>query len=109
MQKEVAGQLGVHVESVKNWERGASSPTIHQVPKIIEFLGYDPEPEPAALPERIAYARCRLGLTQESLAKAIGVNPVTVYRWEKGNSEPAAEKLDLILDMLRAKSSTTRR
>jgi DNA-binding transcriptional regulator YiaG len=107
MQHDVAKMLGVHMESVKNWERGVGWPRICQVPKIIEFLGYDPEPQPAALPERIGHARRHLGLTQEDLAKTLGVSPDTVYRWESGRSEPLAEKLNRLLDMVRAKSSAT--
>jgi hypothetical protein len=36
------------------------------IPKIIEFLGYDPEPE--VLSKRIAYARRRRGITQDDPA-----------------------------------------
>lgn len=68
-QQAVANKLHVHVESVKNWERDVGAPAIHQIPRIIKFLGYDPESEPETLPKRIAYARCRLGFTQEDLAK----------------------------------------
>jgi transcriptional regulator with XRE-family HTH domain len=60
MQQEVAERLGVHVESVKNWERGAGSPTIKQIPKIIEFLGYAPAPLPGTILEQIRAARRRL-------------------------------------------------
>jgi transcriptional regulator with XRE-family HTH domain len=42
MQHQIAAGLGVHVESVKNWERGTTSPASQLVPGIIEFLGYDP-------------------------------------------------------------------
>lgn len=43
---------------------------------------------------RIAHARRELGLhlhedvTQPELAKMLGVSPVTVYRWEKGERKP---------------------
>ena len=99
MQWEVATQLGVHVESVKNWERGLMSPRIRQMPKIIQFLGYDQEPEPVALPQRILSLRRRLGLTQKGLAKTLAVDPVTVYRWEKGISAPPAKTLQRIQDL----------
>ena len=44
-QVEVGRQLGVHRGSVQNWERGISQPGVRQLYAIIEFLGYDPEPE----------------------------------------------------------------
>lgn len=107
MQKDVAQLLGVHVESLKNWERDVGSPLIRQIPRIIAFLGYDPEPEPQLLSGRIAYVRRRLGLTQEDLAKALAIDPVTVYRWEKGLSTPPATKLRLLTDLLPAGSGLT--
>lgn len=42
LQRDVAGLIGVHPESVKNWERGVLKPMIRHLPKIIEFLGYTP-------------------------------------------------------------------
>jgi transcriptional regulator with XRE-family HTH domain len=109
MQHEVATRLGVHIESVKNWERGATSPTIKQTPKIIEFLGYDPAPLPGTILEQIRNARRRLGLTQKGMAKIIGVDPVTVYRWEKGLSVLSAEKLQCLQGLLQDRLSTTPR
>ena len=93
MQAEVGRRLAVHKGSVQNWERGVGVPGIRLLPAIIEFLGYDPEPEPKSLPERIAYARRRLGFTQEDMARALEVNPVTVWSWESGRTEPSGSKL----------------
>lgn len=88
MQKDVAASLGVHVETLKNWETGIASPTVRQIPKILTFLGYNPEPEPRSLPEHIVHARRRLGLTQKEFAKVLGADSVTLYRWEKGLTIP---------------------
>jgi DNA-binding transcriptional regulator YiaG len=93
MQAEVAEKLGVHVESLKNWERGVGVPALLQVGAIIRFLGYDPEPEPKTMPERIVYLRRRLGLTQKKLAKALATDAVTLYRWEKGTLKPPLDRL----------------
>lgn len=101
LQKEVAATLGVHIETLRNWERGVGTPLNGYIPRIIQFLGFDPEPEPAEIPGRVVYARRRLGLTQEDLAKRLRVDPVTVYRWEKGFSEPSAQMLKMI-DALRS-------
>ena len=68
-----------------------------QMPKIIEFLGFDPMPEPTGLPARIAYARRRLGWTQKELARALKVDAVSIYRWEKGLSAPPAEAIHRLL------------
>jgi transcriptional regulator with XRE-family HTH domain len=99
LQHEVSRVLGVHKGSVQNWERGVGSPSIQQIPRIIRFLGYDPEPEPKVWSQWIAFARRRLGLTQEDLAKSLSVDPVTVYRWEKGLSVAPADALQRLQEL----------
>jgi len=94
LQRTVAEYMCVHIESLKNWERGAGAPAIRQMPRIIEFLGYDPEPQPETLAKRLAYARRRLGFTQEDLAEKLEVAPGTILRWEKGDCLPPAKKLE---------------
>ncbi|MBI2401928.1 MAG: helix-turn-helix transcriptional regulator [Gemmatimonadetes bacterium] len=42
LQREVAGILGVTVDTVRNWEVGRNRPSQRQWPRIIEFLGYVP-------------------------------------------------------------------
>lgn len=39
-------------------------------------------------PEKLKYAREKLFLTQGEVAERLGVNTVTVCRWETGKSEP---------------------
>ena len=93
LQTEVGRRLGVHKGSIQTWERGIGLPGIRQLPAVIEFIGCDPEPEPEDLPRRIAYARRRLGFTQENLAKVLKVNPVTVWSWESGRTRPSETRL----------------
>lgn len=38
----LAQQLNVRVNAVVNWEHSRSIPDICRLPRIIEFLGYDP-------------------------------------------------------------------
>lgn len=38
--------------------------------------------------EKVKYVRMKLLLTQEALAKKLGVSYATVCRWENGNREP---------------------
>jgi transcriptional regulator with XRE-family HTH domain len=47
----------------------------------------------------VARLRKRLGLTQEGLAKELGVHPMTVSRWERGTvniPEPTARLLRIL-------------
>jgi transcriptional regulator with XRE-family HTH domain len=39
---ESAQQIGISVETFANWEYSRSIPDICHLPKIIEFLGFDP-------------------------------------------------------------------
>lgn len=103
LQKDLARQIGVHVESLKNWERDVESPMIRFIPKIVEFLGYDPIPEPKTIPERIAYARRRLGMTQVNLAKALRVDSVSIWRWETGQVGPPAARVAALNQLLATK------
>ena len=48
MQETLAREFGVHIESVKNWERGVHEPNANVLPRVLDFLGYDPR-EPSAL------------------------------------------------------------
>jgi DNA-binding XRE family transcriptional regulator len=41
-QAELAQKVGVQTETVANWEHSRSIPDICRLPRIIEFLGYDP-------------------------------------------------------------------
>jgi len=45
LQAQLAELLGVDRVSVQNWERGIYEPIPRTIPKIIEFLGYDPRSE----------------------------------------------------------------
>jgi DNA-binding XRE family transcriptional regulator len=54
-QKDVAEQIGVTASTIWNWESGWSSITLRCMPKVIEFLGYNPIPCPDDLMERLAW------------------------------------------------------
>ncbi|MEX1138897.1 MAG: helix-turn-helix transcriptional regulator [Bacteroidota bacterium] len=47
LQKVVARLVGVDETTVYNWERAYTKPPLRYMPKILEFLGYDPDPEEA--------------------------------------------------------------
>ena len=86
--------------TIQNWERGIWEPTIRLIPRIIEFLQYDPEPVPTILAKKIGYVRRRLGLTQEDLAKAISVGTFAIWQWESGRTIPPHQQLEQIQFLL---------
>ncbi len=99
-QTELGKLLRVDRVTIQNWERGIWQPAIHQIPRIIKFLGFDPEPAPATAPQTIIYARRQLGLTQEQLAEALLVGPFAIWEWESGRSVPPEPVLEQIRSML---------
>ncbi|MBI2618757.1 MAG: helix-turn-helix domain-containing protein [Ignavibacteriales bacterium] len=85
LQKDVAGLVGVYKTTVYDWERGYTKPRHRYLPKVIEFLGYDPAPaEPRTLGEKLLKYRKDRGITQKELARRIGIDPTTLSRLEKG-------------------------
>jgi transcriptional regulator with XRE-family HTH domain len=88
-QSDVAEFVGAYTSTVNTWENRHFSPDVRFVPKIIEFLGYDPfGAPPTTFPEQLKAARVAAGLTRRQLAAMIGVHPGTVAEWERGEVEP---------------------
>jgi hypothetical protein len=76
----VAKQIGVNVTSIHNWEINVGQPSAEYLPKIIQFLGYNPLPEGKTWGERLVQRRMSLGLTQAGAALTMGVDPGTPAR-----------------------------
>lgn len=91
--KEAASRLGAHATTVANWEEGRTAPAVQQLPKVIRFLGYDPRPEPSALAERLKHHRAGLGMSQNAMAKQLGIDPGTLRLWEGGHRRPEGKYL----------------
>ena len=84
-QSDVAKRLGAYTSTVDTWENGHFTPEVPFVPKIVEFLGYDPfRPPPTSFPARIS-----AGLTRRQLAARIAVHAATVAKWERGGARPS--------------------
>ena len=87
--KDVAKIIDVEEATIWNWENNRTSPKLHYIPKIVEFLDYVPcNIEPKTLGERIVNYRRLLGITQKELAYRLGVDPSTLARWERNNGRP---------------------
>jgi transcriptional regulator with XRE-family HTH domain len=88
LQREVADQVGVTVETVLGWELRAREPAVLHWPAILAFLGFDPYPEPRTTAECLKAVRRRRGWSQRGLAKSLHVDPATVQKWEIGKGRP---------------------
>jgi len=79
------------------WENNKISPSISQIPKIIEFLGHDPfEKETENLGDKIREFRRIHGLSQKKLARQLGVDQTTIGSWESGEHQPTKKLSDKI-------------
>ncbi len=47
----------------------------------------------------IRHLRKAAGLTQRPLAKAMGVNHMSIYHWEAGRNEPSARQLKTLAEV----------
>jgi transcriptional regulator with XRE-family HTH domain len=96
-QKDVAERLGADETSVWNWENRRSSPALRFLPRIIEFLGYQPDhTRPQNLGQRIVAFRRLRRLAQKELARRLGVDPRTVASWESGEHRPSRHLASII-------------
>jgi len=87
-QHEVAKLLGCDTTTVHNWERNLSQPQLRLIPRIVEFLGYEPPfVQPATLGEKLLEYRKARGITQKELACKIGIDPTTLSRLERNQGK----------------------
>lgn len=96
LQKDLARMWGATEQSVRFWELDKTRPIHKYMPKVIEFLGYDPFPEPKTLSEKLKRYRLIHGLTQRELAKRLRVSPDSIRGWERGEHQPTQRMIRLI-------------
>ncbi len=99
-QKDVAIQIGVTASTIWNWENGWSSIALGYMPKIINFLGYNPLPHPEGLMEKLAWYRQIKGLTLEQLGAEMDRDPEQLADWLSGRHTPCRrnrEEVELFL------------
>jgi transcriptional regulator with XRE-family HTH domain len=89
LQREVAELIGVTKETVANWEKGHTQPTVHDLPAVTRFLGFDPSASPdSRLGARMLAYRRQHGLSIKEAAKRAGVDPDSWSTWERTGTIP---------------------
>ena len=83
-QKAVAERLGLDECTVGNWEKDRTYPAVRYLPRLIEYLGYDPFPPPQSLGERLWAKRWASELSRKRLVALIGIDDGTIQRYEHG-------------------------
>jgi len=98
--RQLSRRFHVDDTTIYLWEKNRVRPSLSQIPKIIELLGCDPfEKKTETLGERILEFRRIQGLTQKNLAEQLGVDPMTLAGWEKGEHKPKKRLLDRLLKL----------
>jgi hypothetical protein len=85
---------------VNNWEQNHGEPEIRFVPKIIEFLGYNPKPMPDGTLERLAWYKWTCGLNYEALGERMRIHPEQLQAWLVGRQKPFNKSLARIEEFL---------
>lgn len=97
LQAEAAARIGVNLWTYMKWEKDRHEPEDRFYPGIVNFLGYEPWPEPTSLAEALQSERRRRGVAIRTAAVLCGVDPGTWGRWERGEWKPTRLTL-LVLD-----------
>ena len=85
--------------TICNWENNRGEPQLQFIPKIVDFLGYQPPGlKLSTLGERILQYRYLHGISQKELAKQIGIDQGTLSRVERNRGKCLAS----VLQKLRA-------
>lgn len=104
-QKDVAIQIGVTASTIWNWEHGWTV-ELRFIPRVIEFLGYNPIPCPSDLLPRLAWYKQVNGLTLEKLGEEMGRDPEQLADWLSDRHMPCGRNKKEIGRFLRGKCST---
>jgi transcriptional regulator with XRE-family HTH domain len=92
LQRDLRERFKLENETYANWEKDRCYPAMKHWPGIIEFLGFDPNPEPSTFGERLIAYRRRKGLSRKILAATLAVDEGTLWRWEIGRRKPENQK-----------------
>ncbi len=109
LQKKAAMELGVNPWTVLNWEKGYTKPPMASMPAILEYLGYDPFPQPMTLPENLLAKRRMMGWSIKQAAEAIEVDPCTWESWERGQMIVYSKHRVLVAQILGLSASTLKK
>ena len=90
-QRDLRKLFKLEKETYANWEKDKCKPAMKHWPGIIEFLGRDPNPEPATLGERLMAYRRHHGLSRIALSSILGADEATLWRWENDQRKPENE------------------
>jgi len=105
LQKDVAVFIGVSKHTISHWETNLDSISAKNIPKVIEYLGYNPllDGKDLSYADKVKYTRLSLGYTKKQLAKRALVALNTIVNIETGKTKKPRKwirkKLDRVFTM----------
>ena len=98
-QKDIAARFGVTTSTVWNWEN-MGSVDLRFIPRVINFLGYNPISQPEDLMGKLAWYKQLNGLSLERLGVEMGRDPEQLADRLSGRHIPSQrnrKKIELFL------------
>lgn len=92
--------MGVSPQTYMGWESNRFAPLMKHWPGIIAFLGYEPNPPPSSLGEKITARRRALGLSCKRAARMLGVNEHALTKWERDETRPTGKSYEAVTKFL---------
>jgi DNA-binding transcriptional regulator YiaG len=100
-QAMAAQEMNVSEDCLSYWEQNRNHPRLYQYPAIIAFLGYYPfGHETETLGGKIKRYKYEHGVSNEKLAKQLGVDEGTVAKWEQNRRVPKAKQYKIVLSLI---------
>jgi DNA-binding transcriptional regulator YiaG len=109
-QEQLAQRLGIDESTIAAWEPGENTPVGPYLKLLEDFVarnGFLPTVPGTAsaksrfLSRKIIALRKKLGLSKAALARQIGVNVNTLWRWERGERRPRGLHWKILADLIR--------
>lgn len=98
-QQDVAELFGVTESTLWNWEHG-TTPLVRYMPKIVEFLGYEPFSVPEGLVGRLWRFKRLSGFTFDQLGEAMNRDAEQLMDWMKGRRFPSKKNRNFLEQFL---------
>jgi DNA-binding transcriptional regulator YiaG len=110
MPEQLAQRLGIDESTIAGWERSESTPVGPYRKLLEDFVAGDGFPtkrfataaaKSKFSARKITALRHKLGLSKAALARQIGVNVNTLWRWERGERRPHGLHWKILADIMK--------
>ena len=99
--EEVAKQIGVQHVTMASWVSGVGSPSKKNLRKLKAVLARGLKSKEKRVKSQWVWEqRMKKGLSQEQLAKRVGVSAATILRWERGYTQPPKKYSKALINAL---------